>query len=55
MRKGWQLVKVGVRYCVKHNGIANEDDHLCDFNRPIGEIGACDFRQLYRREKRAAA
>lgn len=49
-RASYRFVTVGVRYCVMHHGIANEDDHACDFAR--GEDGACDFRQLYRKERR---
>jgi hypothetical protein len=41
-------VAVGVRYCVEHQGVANEDDQVCDFSR--GEDRACRFRQLYRME-----
>jgi hypothetical protein len=36
--------KVGVRYCIRHHGIANEDDTVCDFSHD--ETGRCTFRQL---------
>lgn len=47
-----KTVKVGVRYCLKHDGIANEDDSVCDFHRIDGGEGGCDFRELYRKERR---
>jgi hypothetical protein len=47
----FRLVKVGVRYCLTHNGLANEDDILCDFNRSTRE--RCDFRELYRKERQS--
>jgi hypothetical protein len=46
--RGFRLVTVGVRYCLTHNGIANEDDYVCDF----ADGGACNFRELYRKERR---
>ena len=52
MAKGRQMRfnKVGVRYCIEHDGIANEDDDECDFGRPdprgLYEVKACKFRQL---------
>lgn len=52
----YRLVKVGVRYCIEHDGIANEDDYDCDFRQEghatMGRV--CDFRELYRKEKRPA-
>lgn len=42
--------KVGVRYCVRHHGIANEDMDDCDFSDH--EEGACRFRQLGYQTKR---
>lgn len=41
---------VGVRYCLAHHGIANEDMDECDF--AVGESGACKFRQLGYRARR---
>lgn len=49
---------VGVRYCVQHHGIANEDDDECDFKgRGRGAYGLepfpCNFRELgYLKAKR---
>ena len=50
----FRLVKVGVRYCLSHNGIANEGDHVCDFFDPQRDDlpAACNFRELYRKERR---
>lgn len=42
----YERVEVGVRYCVAHHGIANEDDEVCDFT-PDRQIEDCDFRQLW--------
>lgn len=50
MRSAMRLVKVGVRYCLAHDGVANEDDDKCDFSR--GWPGRCVFRELYRKERR---
>jgi hypothetical protein len=41
-------VQVGVRYCVNHDGVANEDDEYCDFYRD--EPDPCDLRQLWYEE-----
>lgn len=43
-----KLLKVGVRYCVRHHGIANEDDSACDF---ADNDAACQFRELYRKAR----
>lgn len=42
------LKSAGVRYCVVHHGIANEDDEECDFAHDGGENEDqwCDFRDL---------
>lgn len=47
MAKGrtMRFTKVGVRYCVLHDGVANEDDASCDFARH-DDTRACRFRQL---------
>jgi hypothetical protein len=55
MRRRRYWVSVGVRYCLEHEGIANEDDEVCDFSsvrmmRSSDEDRACRFRQLYRME-----
>lgn len=42
-----RLIKVGVRYCVRHEGIANDDDTVCDFHGHDDTV--CVFRCLYRR------
>ena len=47
-------VQVGVRYCVNHEGIANEDMEVCDFADGVAHDGlpvACAFRNLYRFER----
>lgn len=51
MPNAMRLVKVGVRYCLEHDGLANEDDDKCDFS--CGWPGACRFRELYRKERRS--
>lgn len=57
-RKPFRLVKVGVRYCVLHDGVANEDDAACDFAENdvfldhMEEARVCRFRELYRKERR---
>lgn len=43
-------VEVGVRYCVTHHGIANEDDDVCDFYGAAGTEGDCEFRALFYEE-----
>lgn len=53
----WRLVKVGVRYCLTHDGVANEDDYACDFARSDADwLGddpkGCRFRELYRKVRR---
>ena len=53
-----KTIKVGVRYCVLHDGIANEDDYSCDFSHDDhdgrdGEPRVCDFRELYRKVRAA--
>lgn len=39
------LIKVGVRYCVSHGGIANDGDEVCDFH-DLSDA-ECDYRQLF--------
>jgi len=48
----YSLVDVGVRYCVTHDGIANEDDDVCDFSRHEVIDRRCVFRALYRKVRR---
>jgi hypothetical protein len=48
----WKLIKVGVRYCIKHDGVANEDDNQCDFGRIDDAETICVFRELYRKQRR---
>lgn len=44
------MITVGVRYCTAHAGVANEDDHRCDFSGmdldADGEPTPCAFREL---------
>ncbi len=36
---------VGVLYCITHEGVANEDDQVCDY--VFGDIEPCVFRRCF--------
>ncbi len=46
-RVGPVAVPVGVAYCVRHHGVLNEDDEVCDFARLDDDESECVSRPLF--------
>jgi hypothetical protein len=48
----FKLISTGLRYCIRHQGVVDVDQEVCDFKRETD--GPCVLRQLvYRRRRRA--
>lgn len=52
MKLRLRFTKTGLRYCIRHHGIVDVDEEVCDFRDDELDETACDLRQLGYRTRR---